>query len=154
MNRRGQRYSPALLNTVLRDVSTDELLEIDTVRVPVINVQCGKPDDDGEFEDSEEIPAFLFTSPTTYVLRSKGNSMEPTVEAGTLLVIEGGSTDYGHGSLVIVRTHEGIMLKRYDRSGTLRSDNPDYPPLAFGQYDTADIIGVVVYKLEKMKRIV
>lgn len=110
-------------------------------RVPVIGVRCGKPEYNYEYEDSAEIPAFLVTK-DTYILRAEGNSMEPTIPQGSLLLMEAGA-DYLHDSLVVVQTPSGLMVKRYHSKGFLTSDNPAYPPIEFSSFDDVWVIGVV-----------
>lgn len=116
------------------------MVEMKTVRT--IPVRCGRPHNEGEYEEEAEVPAFLLGK-YSYVLRAEGNSMEPTIPAGSLLIVEGGGA-YQHNSLVVVQMSEGIMVKRYDTvSATLVSDNPLYPSLAFEADDDVKIIAVV-----------
>jgi SOS-response transcriptional repressor LexA len=120
------------------------MVEMKTVRT--IPVRCGKPYNEGAYEDDAAIPAYLLEK-YSYVLRAEGSSMEPTISSGSLLIVEGGGA-YKHGSLVIVQTNEGIMVKRYDETKRLLvSDNPVYPSLTFELHEEAKIIAVVKHIL-------
>ncbi len=114
---------------------------VEMQKVRTIAVRCGKPENQGEYENEAEIPAYLLNK-YSYVLRAEGNSMEPTIPAGSLLVVEAGGI-HKHGSLVVVQFADGIMVKRYDCLGKLLSDNPLYPALKFEVYEEAKIIAVV-----------
>jgi SOS-response transcriptional repressor LexA len=113
--------------------------------VSTIPVRCGRPEDNSEDEDGAFIPTYLLGK-HGYVLRAEGNSMEPKIASGSLLIVEGGAA-HKDGSLVVVQCGDGIMVKRYERSGRLLSENPDYSPVHFDTNDEARIIAVVKYIL-------
>jgi SOS-response transcriptional repressor LexA len=78
------------------------MLRLKTIRMRVIPVQCGIPPQDSEYEDEYDVPAFLITSPYMYVMFAEGDSMEPTIMSGELVIVEAG-VSYRHGSLVVVQ---------------------------------------------------
>lgn len=113
------------------------------LRMPIGVARCGVPEYLHSDEEFADIPKFLVRHPErTYVLRAEGQSMYPTIPDGAMVVVET-DVDYLHGSLVVVALRAGIMVKRYDRTRKLLSDNPLYPALELGIYDDAVIIGVV-----------
>ena len=60
-----------------------------------------------------------------------GDSMEPEIHAGEVLVVATSSTEAVDGQLVVVGTLDGLVVKRNRKTGDgweLVSNNPRYPP--------------------------
>lgn len=60
-----------------------------------------------------------------------GDSMEPEIHAGEVLVVATSSTEAVDGQLVVVGTLDGLVVKRNRKAGDgweLVSNNPKYPP--------------------------
>ncbi len=84
-------------------------------------------------------------------LRSAGDSMEPTLHDEDLIVLDRSETDPVDGCLVVVRTKEGVVIKRVRRVGRswqLLSDNPSYPPRQVAKDDR--VIGRVAWSGPQM----
>ena len=59
-----------------------------------------------------------------------GDSMEPTLHDEDLVLLDRSQTEPVDGVLAVVRTVDGVVIKRLRRRGqtwTLVSDNPAYP---------------------------
>ena len=79
-------------------------------------------------------------------VRAAGDSMEPTIRDGDLVVIDAGRTAPLDGGLFAVRTDAGLVVKRLRQSGSrwlLASDNPVHDPRAAAEDDR--ILGEVAW---------
>jgi phage repressor protein C with HTH and peptisase S24 domain len=79
-----------------------------------------------------------------------GNSMEPEIKEGDLVLIDESRTDVLSGSIYAVGVEDTVMVKRVERlPGTLvlRSDNTDYAPIHLGgdELDNVRVIGKVLW---------
>lgn len=79
-----------------------------------------------------------------------GNSMEPEIKEGDLVLIDESRTDVLSGSIYAVGVEDTVMVKRVERlPGTLvlRSDNTDYAPihLAGDELNNVRVIGKVLW---------
>lgn len=79
-----------------------------------------------------------------------GNSMEPEIKEGDMVLIDESRTDVLSGSIYAVGVEDTVMVKRVERlPGTLvlRSDNTDYSPihLAGDELDNVRVIGKVLW---------
>ena len=81
------------------------------------------------------------------VLRMEGESMEPTIAAGTSILIDRSQTRRRDGQIFAPRTAAGMVAKRTvigeEGGRLLASDHPDCEPAAFP--DNAVILGRVVW---------
>jgi phage repressor protein C with HTH and peptisase S24 domain len=95
-------------------------------RVPVIGFAIATPEHDGYFDDmglpaggGDEFVAWPTTDPNAYALRVKGDSMQPRIRPGELVVVEPNAR-VAPGHDVLVRTKDGRrMVKQllYQRGG-------------------------------------
>ena len=79
-------------------------------------------------------------------VRAAGDSMEPTLHDGDLVVVDPGRSDPLDGQLFAVRTDAGLVIKRLRqrrRRWLLTSDNRAHPPHAVDQDDR--ILGQVAW---------
>lgn len=63
-------------------------------------------------------------------IRASGDSMEPTLNDNDLILIDRSSTEPIDGQIFVIRTDEGLAVKRLRRTGrhwNLSSDNSAYP---------------------------
>ncbi|TCM84820.1 peptidase S24-like protein [Rhodovulum steppense] len=85
------------------------------------------------------------------VIAASGDSMEPSIPNGALLVVDHGQTEIRHGHIMVVNVGEDLLVKRIRRRldglVELISDNPAYPPETIGRdmIDQLRIVGRVVY---------
>ncbi len=79
-------------------------------------------------------------------VRATGDSMEPTIHDGDLVVVEPGRADPLDGQLFAVRTDAGLVIKRLRRNRgrwLLASDNRTHPPHPVAEEDR--IVGQVAW---------
>ncbi|QGY38794.1 transcriptional regulator [Pseudodesulfovibrio cashew] len=90
-------------------------------------------------------------NPTNMVLMEVvGNSMEPEIKEGDMVLIDESRTQVLSGSIYAVGVEDTVMVKRVERlPGTLvlRSDNLDYSPihLSGDELDNVRVIGKVLW---------
>ena len=81
------------------------------------------------------------------VLRVQGESMEPTIVAGSSILVDRSRTQRRDGQIFVVQTTDGMVVKRAarDEGGgwQLVSDHPTWEPVPFP--DDAVILGRVVW---------
>lgn len=80
------------------------------------------------------------------VIEVVGDSMEPTLEDGGWILVDHQSQELQRRRIFVVRTEDGLIVKRVDRQESgwrLCSDNPDYSPIDFPW--GAAVIGRVVW---------
>ena len=80
-------------------------------------------------------------------VQAVGDSMEPTIHDGDLVALDHSRNDPIDGQIFVVRTEDGLVVKRLRRRGTLSwtltADNPAHPPRPA---DTEDrVIGRVAW---------
>ena len=71
-------------------------------------------------------------------IEATGDSMEPTLSEGDLIVLDRSKIEPVSGQLFVVRKPGGLVVKRLKRTGRtwrLVSDNPAYPPWSVGRED-------------------
>lgn len=120
------------------------------VRVPVLGtIACGSPilseDNIDYYEDELEE---LLPSGNVFYLKTKGDSMFPTIPDKSLVLIrEQPSVENGEIDAVLVNGDTEATLKRVHFSGDtilLQADNPLYPPYIVSEDNPARIIGKVI----------
>lgn len=120
------------------------------VRVPVLGtIACGSPilseDNIDYYEDELEE---LLPSGNVFYLKTKGDSMFPTIPDKSLVLIrEQPSVENGEVAAVLVNGDTEATLKRVHFSGDtilLQADNPLYPPYIVSEDNPARIIGKVI----------
>ena len=120
------------------------------VRVPVLGtIACGSPilseDNVDYYEDELEE---LLPSGNVFYLKTKGDSMFPTIPDKSLVLIrEQPSVENGEIAAVLVNGDTEATLKRVHFSGDtilLQADNPLYPPYIVSEDNPARIIGKVI----------
>lgn len=128
-------------------------------RIPVLGtVPCGIPFDAIEFldaDDWEELPEDMSSQGSFFGLRVSGNSMEPRIQEGDILIVRcQDSAD--SGDIVVARINgEEACCKRYVRheSGiVLQSFNPTYLPLVFSWADVERLPVVIVGVVVELRR--
>ena len=129
------------------------------VRIPVLgDVAAGIPIEAIEdVLDYEDISVQLAVTGEFFGLRIHGNSMEPRICEGDVVIVRVQS-DAESGKVVIVRIdHERVTCKRLkkyaDGSIALISTNPQYEPMYFDEEailtEPVEILGVVVENRQK-----
>ncbi len=121
-----------------------------TVKVPVLGkIACGDPilAEENIKEYRNESPDLL-PSGNSFYLEAFGDSMEPTIPNGSLVLIrEQPSVEYGEIAAVLVNGNEEATLKRVRKQGNmvmLMPDNPTHDPYIITEDNPAKIIGKAI----------
>lgn len=114
----------------------------------------------GSFETESQVEGYysfradwlrMRGNPNNMVLMEvMGNSMEPEIKEGDMVLIDESRTDVLSGSIYAVGVEDTVMVKRVERlPGTLvlRSDNMDYSPihLSGDELNNVRVIGKVLW---------
>ena len=121
-----------------------------TVRVPILGtIACGDP-----IHVEENFSGYRYESPDNLpsgnlvYLEAKGDSMEPTIPNGSLVLIrEQAEVEYGEIAAVLVRGDSEATLKRVKRQSKtilLMPDNPEHEPIIVTKDHPARIIGKAI----------
>lgn len=121
-----------------------------TVPIPILgSISCGEP-----ILAAENISEYVYESPerlpagNLFYLHAKGNSMAPTIQDGSLVLIrEQPEVESGAIAAVLVNDDEEATLKRVKRQGNmliLLPDNPGYEPIIVTPDKPVRIIGRAV----------
>lgn len=85
------------------------------------------------------------------IIRATGDSMQPTIPDGSMLVVDHQQSEVKNGHIMIIALEDDLLVKRcrrrLDGLVELISDNPAYPPETIGR-DTIQqlrVVGRVVY---------
>ena len=78
------------------------------------------------------------------VIKSKGDSMEPTIPKNALLFIRLG--DVKEGQICVARIDDELYVKRLQKRPVVKliSDNPDYDPITLHEDEDVELIGTVL----------
>lgn len=85
------------------------------------------------------------------IIAASGDSMDPSIPDGSLLVIDHSQQDVRHGHIMVVNVGDDLLVKRVRRRTDglidLISDNPAYPPETLGPDALRQlrVVGRVVY---------
>lgn len=121
-----------------------EMKMMRSVSIPVYaRVAAGIPlEASEEIVDREEIPKKWTEFGDYYGLRIRGDSMQPRIEEGDVVIVRKQSTaDDGQTVIAIVNGNDAVCkkLKVYKDGIALVSNNPIYAPMYFSTSDTQDI---------------
>ncbi len=128
------------------------------VRIPVLgNVVAGVPIDAiEEFLDWEEITPELAETGDFFALKIKGDSMEPRIVEGDVVIVKMQSTaDTGDVVIAMVNGDDACCKRfiKHDEGITLQSFNPSYTPMFFTKKEIESlpvtIIGKVIENRQK-----
>ena len=85
-------------------------------------------------------------------IQAEGDSMEPTIRDGDVLIVDTSVTDVENSRVYIVDVNSKLLVKRIqlrlDGSLTIKSDNPRYEPETILPSDQSPIriVGQVIYQ--------
>ena len=131
----------------------DESPASSSVRIPVLGfVRAGIPMDAVEnIIDYEEIPESMAKSGDFFALQIKGDSMEPKISEGDVVIVRKQSTAENGDVAVILINGDNATVKKFYKTETgikLISTNPQYDPFFFtpSEVDSlpVEVIGRVV----------
>jgi len=127
-----------------------------SVRIPVYaRVSAGIPIDAiEEVIDYEEIPEMMARNNEYFGLRIRGNSMEPKISDGDVVIVRKQSdADDGDTVIALVNGNEGCCkrLKKYETGCALISTNPAYDPLYFTRAEMDDVPVRILGKVVELR---
>ncbi len=120
------------------------------VRIPVLGViTCGEPIIAEEnIEEYRDEIAELVPAGTIFYLKTRGDSMTPTIPENSYVMIrEQSDVEDGEIAAVLVNGDEEATLKRVKRQGNivmLMADNQNYPPYIITKDNPARILGKAI----------
>lgn len=121
-----------------------------TVKIPLLGeIACGDPIlAEENIEEYIDEPVNYLPSGKCFYLKSKGDSMKPTIPNGSKVLIrqQPDVEDDEIAAVLMLDTNEAT-LKRIKRSGDtmfLMPDNPDYTPILVGKDNPVRILGKAV----------
>lgn len=82
----------------------------------------------------------------TFFFEAAGDSMEPTIYSGQILIVDRSKKDF-HGKVCAVAYEDKIICKRVfikENSIILKSDNPKYRDIHVQQNESVNLWGVVI----------
>jgi len=128
--------------------------------IPLLDVRAGA----GGARENEDAPEVLkhlglsrdwlrargIAEKAVYAIQIAGDSMEGPpahLHDGEMLFVDTGRREFGGDGVYVLRAGGGLLVKRlirnFDGSIMVRSDNPDYPPqVVKGKAAQFDIVGV------------
>jgi len=129
---------------------SSKVLPINVIKIPVLGeIACGDPilaeeNIDGYREEISD----LLPSGRLFYLKTKGNSMTPTIpENSYVLIREQPEVEEGQIAAVLVNGNTEATLKRVKHQGDmvmLVADNSDYPPYIITEDNPARILGKAI----------
>lgn len=127
-----------------------------SVRIPVLGrVAAGIPlDAVEEIIDYEEIPKSMAADGEYFGLRIKGDSMEPKISNGDVVIVRKQDTaDDGDLVIALVNGDEGCCkrLKKYGNGIALVSTNPAYDPMYFSADEVGRIPVRIIGKVKELR---
>jgi repressor LexA len=138
------------INDLFPSPTNLEPVDPEFARIPVLGtIACGDPILVTEnYAEYIYMPKDRLPSGKLFYLRAKGQSMEPTIPGGSLVLIrEQPEVESGAIAAVLVNGDEEATLKRVKRQGNmliLLPDNPEYEPIIVTPDNPARIIGRAV----------
>lgn len=141
-----------LMNSDLSNTKPSNLIEVSqrTVRIPVLGkIACGDPIlAEQNYEDYRTVLAEGLPSGNLIYLEAKGDSMQPTIPNGAMVVIrEQPEVENGEIAAVLVNGNEEATLKRVKKQGNniiLIPDNSAYDPIFADSDNPIKIIGKAI----------
>ncbi len=89
---------------------------------------------------------FIKNKHSTFFFEAAGNSMEPTIFAGDILIVDRARTDF-HGRICVVCFEDKLLCKRVIKKSDgiiLKSDNPHFKNIIIENNDNIQFWGVVI----------
>ncbi len=135
----------------------DEPRKAKAVSIPVLGrVAAGIPIDAVEYViGSEDIPEDMARSGKFFCLKIKGDSMEPEIHDGDVVVVrQQNDAESDEIVIALVNGNDGVCkrLKKYDNSIALVSNNAAYPPMYFTQSEIDETPVSILGKVVELRR--
>ena len=128
----------------------EEFSQKNVIRIPVLGqIACGEPitAEENIIGYREELVTHI-PSGNVFYLKTKGDSMSPTIPANSYVMIrEQADVEDGEIAAVLVNENEEATLKRVKKQGNiilLIADNPEYSPFIVTESNPARILGKAI----------
>ena len=127
---------------------------VNLVRIPIYSwLSCGKGSLTDELPiDEVALPAYMMFSGKAFANHAQGDSMEPTIHDGDLIIFQE-TPEVESGRIGSFSLNGKYYCKRFkqfvDGSCWLLSDNPEYPPIPIRPEDDFRTLGLYKLKLSK-----
>lgn len=134
-------------------IEEDNNKETNALKIPVLgNVAAGIPISAVEdILDYEEVPSSWQNQGEFFALRIKGDSMQPRMESGDVVIVKQQSDANSGDTVIALVNGDDATCKRLEKTDNgimLVSTNPKYPPMFFSKEDIVNkpvvILGKVV----------
>ncbi|MHA7844459.1 MAG: LexA family protein [Winogradskyella sp.] len=124
-----------------------ELLE-DEIKVKYFSdgVQAGFPSPADDFKEQRiSLDSKYLTNPdATFLVRVKGDSMNPTLQIGDLLIVKSDKELLDNKIGILSVNNTEFTVKRFDKDkNILIADNKSFPNIEIGEDDTILCLGIV-----------
>ncbi|MFJ8100385.1 LexA family protein [Lysinibacillus sp. NPDC096212] len=132
------------------DIKNNNIVSEEKVAVPILGkIACGEPILAKEnIENYIYKPADSLPSGDVFALQAKGDSMEPTIPDGAIVLLRvQPDVENGEIAAVLVNGDEEATLKRVKKQGDtvfLMPENPKYAPYIVDENNPARIIGKAI----------
>ncbi len=149
-------YFNVSLGSLISDRHIPNINPSKGVSIPVLGyVRAGIPIEAIEnILDYEEISQDMASQGEYFALSIKGNSMEPKISEGDVVIVRKQSTvENGELAVVLVNGNDATVKKFYmnDNGVTLISTNPSYEPFYFSKDDVDSLPVQVIGKVVELR---
>lgn len=144
------KVAEILSNVVLKDLPLK--LSSERILIPrlLAKTSCGLFGISDDFIEKYQSLDSLYVKNkfATFFFEAAGDSMEPTIRSGQVLVVDRSRTDYW-GRVAVLSYEDKLICKRIIRPARgegliLRSDNPKYKDILIENTDSVSFWGLVV----------
>ena len=127
------------------------------VKIPVLGtVAAGIPISAVEdILDYEEIPRSWQNQGEFFALKIKGDSMEPRMESGDVVIVKQQSDAHSGGTVIVLVNGDDATCKRLEKTENgimLVSTNPKYPPMFYSLEDIQTKPVVILGKVVELRQ--
>ncbi|MBR5251468.1 MAG: helix-turn-helix domain-containing protein [Oscillospiraceae bacterium] len=144
-----------ILQVDVQQLVDGEREQSDFVRIPVLGqVAAGVPITAQEdITGYEDVPREWVKNDTLFALRIKGDSMEPRIVEGDVVVVRQQS-DVENGQLAVVMVGEEATCKKvikHTDSIALIANNPKYPPMLFSAQEIQSVPVTIIGRVVELR---
>ncbi|RYZ77546.1 MAG: translesion error-prone DNA polymerase V autoproteolytic subunit [Proteobacteria bacterium] len=126
------------------------------MRLPVLGyVSCGFPSPAQNYtEPTLDLNEHLISKPSaSFFVKAKGDSMEPEIKNGSLLIVDRSITAK-NGDIILAVLNGEFTIKRFTKKGDvvqLTAENPKYKPMMINADSDFQVWGVAVHSIHKLR---
>lgn len=89
------------------------------------------------------------------IIKATGDSMKPTINPDDMVWIDISYKTPSSDGLYLLKVGNELMIKRiqinpFDNSAIVKTDNPNYLPIENSNYKKIDVIGKIIYHIQKV----